>query len=80
MVVLKNNKMSTAPIADVAGKMRVVTGDCSLVKTALSLGICLGFPEGADPANHYQNPVPSNQAYPIEACSGNGNGELGSSE
>ncbi len=44
MVSLKNNKMTSIPIYDVAGKMRLITVDNSMIKTALSLGLCLGNP------------------------------------
>lgn len=46
MVVLKNQGMSTVPINDVAGKLRLVTPDHPFVKAAESLGICLGISEG----------------------------------
>jgi 6-phosphofructokinase 1 len=44
MVSLKNNKMTSIPISDIAGKVRLITVDNSMIKTALSLGICLGNP------------------------------------
>ena len=45
LVVLKNNKLSSVPLEEVAGKLRLVTVDNDMIKTALSLGICLGNPE-----------------------------------
>ena len=44
LVVLENSKMSTVPLEDIAGKLRLVTCDHEMVKTALSLGLCLGNP------------------------------------
>ncbi|MGH8016023.1 MAG: 6-phosphofructokinase, partial [Candidatus Zixiibacteriota bacterium] len=62
MVALKNNKLSTVKISDVAGKMRPLSVEDSLIKTAVSLGICLGVPIGANLKEHYQNPVPVGSA------------------
>jgi 6-phosphofructokinase 1 len=47
MVAMKNGGTGSTPIKEVAGKLRLVTADHPLVKTALSLGICLGRPAGA---------------------------------
>ncbi len=44
LVVLNCNKMTSVPLAEVAGKLRLVTAGHSMVTTALSLGICLGSP------------------------------------
>jgi len=44
LVVLKNGQMDSVPLEDVAGKMRLVTIDHEMVKTALSLGLALGNP------------------------------------
>jgi len=46
MVALKKGNMSATPLKDVAGKLRTVTPDHPLVKTAESLGICLGVSAG----------------------------------
>jgi len=54
LVVLKNNEIDSIPIEDVAGKLRIVTPDHYLVKTAESLGICLGFPIGAPPEEYFE--------------------------
>jgi 6-phosphofructokinase 1 len=55
MVSLKNNKMTSIPIHDVAGKMRLITVDNSMIKTALSLGICLGNPVEQNFEDFYKN-------------------------
>ena len=44
MVVLKGAELGTVPIKDVAGKLRLVTPDHFMIKTARSLGVCLGLP------------------------------------
>jgi len=62
MVCLRNNQLSTVNISEVAGKMRPLSIDDSLIKTAISLGICLGVPMGVDLKDHYQNPIPSGSA------------------
>jgi ATP-dependent phosphofructokinase / diphosphate-dependent phosphofructokinase len=46
MVSWQNNNATSVPIESVAGKMRLVTPDHSWVKTAESIGICLGAPSG----------------------------------
>ncbi len=53
LVVLKNNEMSSVAIEDIAGKQRKVTPDHPVVKTALSLGICLGVPEDVPLEQYY---------------------------
>ena len=45
LVVLKNNEMSSVSIQSVSGKQRKVSCDHPMIKTALSLGICMGHPE-----------------------------------
>ena len=45
LVVLKNNEMSTVSIQSVSNKQRLVECNHPMIKTALSLGICLGHPE-----------------------------------
>ena len=62
MAALQNNKLTSINISEVAGKMRAVGVNDSLVKTAVSLGICLGVPIGANLKEYYQNPVPKHQA------------------
>lgn len=44
MVSLRGDKITSVPIADVAGKQRKVTPDHPWTKAAVSLGICLGAP------------------------------------
>lgn len=46
MVAMKGNRIGMTPISEVAGSLRTVTPDHHLVKTARSLGICLGVPTG----------------------------------
>jgi 6-phosphofructokinase 1 len=46
MVAMRNGQISSTSIKEVAGKLRTVTPDYPLVKTAQSLGICLGRPAG----------------------------------
>jgi 6-phosphofructokinase 1 len=53
LVVLQENKLDSIPIADVAGKLRLVTPGHELVKTALSLGVCLGFPIDEPPERYF---------------------------
>ncbi|MEK7775249.1 MAG: ATP-dependent 6-phosphofructokinase [Candidatus Zixiibacteriota bacterium] len=54
LVALKEGRIGSTPISEVAGKMRIVTPDDNLVKAALSLGICLGIPVGASLEEHYE--------------------------
>lgn len=61
LVVLKNNEMDAIPIREVAGKTRVITPDHYLVQTARSLGICLGIPNDADPAEYFVHPKPEQE-------------------
>jgi len=58
MVTLQGSKLGTIPISEVAGKMRPLTVENSLIKTAVSLGICLGVPVGEDLNKYYENPIP----------------------
>ena len=62
MVTLQGSKLGTIPISEVAGKMRPLTVENSLIKTAVSLGICLGVPVGEDLNKYYENPIPENTA------------------
>lgn len=55
LIVLKNNKMDSVPLESVAGKFRRVTIDHEMIKTALSLGICLGNPPDVSFAEFYSN-------------------------
>ncbi len=48
MVAMKNGSIGSTPIAEVAGKLRIVTPETPYVKAALSLGICLGTPHGVN--------------------------------
>lgn len=59
LVTLRDGKMDSIPIKDVAGKIRTVTPDSDLIGTASSLGICLGFPMGADPAEYFEEVKPA---------------------
>jgi len=47
LVVLKDNRLDSVAIEEVAGKMRLVTPDHRWVEAALSLGLSLGVPEGS---------------------------------
>ncbi len=62
MVTLQGSKLGTIPISEVAGKMRPLTVENSLIKTAVSLGICLGVPVGEDLNKYYENPIPEDTA------------------
>lgn len=53
LIVIKNNKLDSIPLDDVAGKFRGVSTDDEMIKTALSLGVCLGNPEETDFAEFY---------------------------
>lgn len=46
MVAMKEGRISSTPMSEVAGKLRLVKPDSPLVKAALSLGICVGLPMG----------------------------------
>lgn len=46
MVAMKKGEIGATPIKEVAGVQRIVTPDHPLVKTAQSLGVCLGVPAG----------------------------------
>lgn len=69
MVALQNNKLTSVSIFEVAGKMRPLSVSDSLIKTAVSLGICLGFPVGADLNEYYLDPTPGKQGVSVEADS-----------
>lgn len=62
MVVLKGGRTESISINEVAGKLRQVTPNDPLVKTALSLGLCLGVPEGAPMEEQYAPSVPVRSA------------------
>ena len=62
MVTLQGSKLGTIPISEIAGKMRPLTVENSLIKTAVSLGICLGVPVGEDLNKYYENPIPEDTA------------------
>lgn len=57
MVVLKSNQMESVPLEDVAGKLRLVTVDHEMIKTALSLGLSLGGPSDVPFAEYYGQQV-----------------------
>ncbi|MDX1638425.1 MAG: ATP-dependent 6-phosphofructokinase [Balneolaceae bacterium] len=42
LVVLKDNKLTTIPLEEVAGKMKYVQLDSDIVQTARDVGICMG--------------------------------------
>ncbi len=54
MVSLRGTNITTVPIADVAGKTRLVTPDHPVVKAALSLGVCLGNPPEIGLEEYYE--------------------------
>jgi 6-phosphofructokinase 1 len=54
LVVLKSNQMEAVPLEDVAGKLRLVTADHEMIKTALSLGLSLGGPSDVPFAEYYE--------------------------
>ncbi len=53
MLALRNNRMIPVALDDVAGKLRLVTTDHEMIKTALSLGLCLGNPGDVPFAEFY---------------------------
>jgi 6-phosphofructokinase 1 len=69
MVALQNNKLTSIDISEVAGKMRPLSVNDSLIQTAVSLGICLGVPVGANLNDYYQDPTPRKQGVSVEAGS-----------
>ena len=75
MVAFQNNKITSVNISDVAGKMRPLNPNESLIKTAVSLGICLGFPIGANLADYYVDPIPKDKAESALAIETGGGGE-----
>jgi len=54
MVTLKDGRLSNIAISEVAGKLRLVTADHAWVRTALSLGVCLGNPVGVPLAEYLE--------------------------
>lgn len=42
MVGIKNNEIIPVPLSEVAGKLKMVSPDCSIIKEAKGLGICFG--------------------------------------
>lgn len=42
MVGIKNNEIVPVPLSEVAGKLKTVSPDCSIIKEAKGLGICFG--------------------------------------
>lgn len=58
MVAIRGGKLSSTPISEVAGKMRLVTPDDEIVRVALSLGISLGSPHGAPIEKCFANSIP----------------------
>lgn len=72
MVALQSNRLTSVDITEVAGKMRCLTVNEPLIKTAVSLGICLGVPVGANLKDYFQDPVPKHQAYPTVAVQSDG--------
>ncbi|MDX9857005.1 MAG: ATP-dependent 6-phosphofructokinase [candidate division Zixibacteria bacterium] len=48
MVALRDGKMSSVAISEVAGKTRIVTPDHDWVRAARSIGLSLGVPDGVD--------------------------------
>jgi ATP-dependent phosphofructokinase / diphosphate-dependent phosphofructokinase len=54
LVALKQGQIGSTPISEVAGKMRLVRPEDTLVKAALSLGVCLGIPVGASLEEHFE--------------------------
>lgn len=42
MVALKNDEITTIPLEEVAGKLKTVPADGSLIRTAKSIGVCFG--------------------------------------
>ena len=54
MVALVKNELTTVPIDEVAGKLRLVQPDDPLVRAAQSLGICLGHSQDVSLESQYQ--------------------------
>ena len=42
MVCIKNNEISKVPLQEVAGKLKTVDPDCSIIREAKMVGICFG--------------------------------------
>lgn len=55
MLSVRNNEITSVSIASVAGKQRHVTPDHPWVKTATSMGVCLGVPMGMTAEDYYAN-------------------------
>ncbi len=55
IVVLQGSDLGSVPIRDVAGKQRKVTPDHPWIKTARSLGICLGNPTNVPLEEYLRN-------------------------
>ncbi len=53
MAAMQNGSITSTPISDVAGKLRLVTPDNAYVKAALSLGICLGVSSDETFEDHF---------------------------
>lgn len=67
MVALQKNQLTSIAISEVAGKMRPLNVGDSLIKTAVSLGICLGVPVGADLNEYYRDPSPKHLSVSAKA-------------
>ncbi len=65
LVVLKNNELSQISIQAVSGKQRLVGCDDPIIKTALSLGICLGHPENMS-LEDYCSSIPTSSKIKFE--------------
>ena len=42
MVALKNNEITKVPLSEVAGRLKTVDPDCSMIREAKMVGICFG--------------------------------------
>ena len=42
MAAVKNNEITKVPLSEVAGKLKMVDPNSSIIKEAKSLGICFG--------------------------------------
>ena len=42
MVAIKNNDIAKVPLADVAGKLKYVDPNCTMIQDAKGMGICFG--------------------------------------
>jgi phosphofructokinase-like protein len=75
MVAFQNNSITKVNISDVAGKMRPLNPQSTLIKTAVSLGICLGIPIGANLSNYYVDPIPKDKAESAVAIEAGSSGD-----